>query len=75
MFKDMFIFLNKNKNIALILIGLIIILFSRYIRGFFGVDFGTNDINLLLDAIFGLALVMIGLLYKFKEVREDEDEL
>lgn len=75
MFKDMFIFFNKNKNIAFILIGLITILFSRYIRGFFGVDFGNNDINLLLDAIFGLALVMIGLLYKFKEVREDNEEL
>ncbi|MFU7517550.1 hypothetical protein [Clostridium sp. HCS.1] len=63
-------FILKHKDILLIISGLIIIRFSENIRNYFLM---SSDIkNLLLDAIFGLAIVLIGLLYNFKEVEEQD---
>lgn len=62
----MFKFILKYIDILLIISGLIIIRFSENIRNYFLM---SNDIkNLILDAIFGLAIVLIGLLYNFKQV-------
>lgn len=65
----MFKFIVKNKNISFIITGLIIILFAENFRDFFMIHYGFED--LILDGIFGLCLVLIGLLYKFKNIDED----
>ena len=62
----------KHKNITCIVCGLIIIRFSREIRMFFEMSYGIEEV--ILDSIFGLSIVLIGLLYKFKPVTEEEEE-
>lgn len=68
----MFKFIVKNKNISFIITGLIIILFAENLRDFFMIHYDFED--LILDGIFGLCLVLIGLLYKFKNIDEDNDK-
>lgn len=64
-------YILKHKNITFIVCGLIIILFSEEIRIFLGMNSDIKE--LILDSIFGLSIVLIGLLYKFKTVTEKEE--